>query len=403
MSIAINHQEPSSEEIVRDLGTEPIPAYPYYHPDYFELEKAAIFRRTWLQIAHICELPEPGSFIVREIEIASASILITRGPDDVVRAFHNVCTHRGSQLVREGSGNRFAFTCAYHMWNFGHDGKLRAAPDFDRFYVDKSKCNLVRVSVDTCGGLIFVNLDPSPRQTLREFLGGVADELEALPMARATCFSEYVYEMEGNWKLIVDNFQENYHLRVVHARSAGGSGTGPENPFGYPVAFGFNGPHRRQTIWTNPAVKPAPVQGVGFAKMVECAAGDGLLDGPVNKDYFGIFPNLFVFSQPIMPQSHCIMPLSPDRSRGVVRLYWIGEDTNASRRFAREYAFASIREVHAEDRISIEANQRGLRSGALQHIHFQSQEVLCRHFYHAVQSAIDDFKSSTGARSPSAQ
>lgn len=73
MSTAINTQGPSSEEIVRHLGTEPIPAYPYYHPDYFELEKAAIFRRSWLQIAHISELPEPGSFIVREIEIANAS------------------------------------------------------------------------------------------------------------------------------------------------------------------------------------------------------------------------------------------------------------------------------------------------------------------------------------------
>src|SRR5580658_3479013 len=89
----------SSEEILR-FGTDPIPAKPYYDPDYYALEAAAVFKRTWLQIGHVSELPVPGSYIVRSIEVVRSSVLITRGPDNLIRAFHNVCTHRGSKLVQ---------------------------------------------------------------------------------------------------------------------------------------------------------------------------------------------------------------------------------------------------------------------------------------------------------------
>ncbi len=112
------------------LGTAPVPAGPYYRDDYFELEREAIFRRSWLQIGHVSEVAEPGQFIVRSVEIARASILITRSSDGALRAFHNVCTHRGTQLVAEPCGRRSSFSCPYHRWTFGNVGKLRAAPDF---------------------------------------------------------------------------------------------------------------------------------------------------------------------------------------------------------------------------------------------------------------------------------
>ena len=97
---------------------------------------------------------------------------------------------------------------------------------------------------------------PSP---LREWLGDYADMLDQMPVAQATTFSEYTYDIAANWKLTYDNFQENYHLRFIHPRS-GGAATGDDNPFGYPASVGFNGPHRTQQIWTNPqpAVKRVP-------------------------------------------------------------------------------------------------------------------------------------------------
>src|SRR5581483_7311076 len=186
---------------LRSLGTEPIPAGPYYEPDYFELEREAIFRRTWLQLAHLCEFPQRGSFVVREIEVARASILIVRGQDDRIRAFHNVCVHRGTQLVTEPSGQASSFTCRYHAWSYAADGRLRVAPEMERFFIGKEDCTLKEVALEICAGLIFVNLERNPRQSLREFLGPVADMMESRPVARATAFSEYVYDIDANWKL----------------------------------------------------------------------------------------------------------------------------------------------------------------------------------------------------------
>jgi len=384
------------DEDTAGLGTEPIPAGPYYQPDYFELEREAIFRRTWLQIGHVSELPGPDSFIVREVEIANCSILITRGRDDRIRAFHNVCTHRGTQLVSEGNGRRALFKCPYHMWAFSGDGQLRSAPDFERFYVDKSQCGLPEVAVDVCAGLIFINLDKSPRQGLREFLGPLAEELETLPVARATTFSEYVYEIEGNWKITYDNFQENYHLRFIHPRSGEASG-GPQNPFGYPVKYGFQSPHRTQVIWSNPDARPTPLQGLAFMKGAGFAARDGFGDYQNAKKYFAIFPNLFLFGSPMTPFSQCVVPLSPTRSRGIIRMYWIGDDDCASRRFSREYAMALAKDIHSEDVSVIEAGQRGLNSGALSHIHFQSQEILCRHLFLQVNERVEAYRAERAA------
>jgi phenylpropionate dioxygenase-like ring-hydroxylating dioxygenase large terminal subunit len=202
-----------------------------------------------------------------------------------------------------------------------------------------------------------------------------------------------VYEIDANWKLTYDNFQENYHLRFVHPRS-GVAAIGEENRFGYPVRFGFHGPHRTQTIWTNPTPTVYPTQLVAFAHMAAFAAADGFADGEQGKEYYAVFPNFFMFGSPIQPFSHCVMPISASRSRGVIRMYWIGEDDSAAKRFGREYAMATALDIHAEDRALIEAGQRGLSSGALEHIHFQEQEVLCRHLFANVDERVRAYQAA---------
>jgi phenylpropionate dioxygenase-like ring-hydroxylating dioxygenase large terminal subunit len=386
----------TSDEDVSGQGTDPIPAGPYYREDYFELEREAVFKRVWLQIGHVCEIPEPGNFMVRPLRVANASILITRGKDGALRAFHNACTHRGTQLTDETAGKRATFTCRYHGWTFNNDGELRSAPDFERFYVDKKDCALRPVAVDACAGLIFVNLDPHPKQGLREYLGPLAEQLERRPIAKATTFSEYVYEIEGNWKLTYDNFQENYHLRFVHPRSGNGAG-GPGNEFGYPARVGFHGPHRTQTIWSNPAPQPTDVQMFAFMNAMRFTAGQGYPPGdPENQEYFALFPNFFLLGNPSQHFSHTVYPISPTRSHGVIRLYWIGDDACASQRFAREYSMATAFDIHSEDRALIQAGQRGLSSGALEHIHFQSREVLCRHLFNNIDAMVQAYKAERG-------
>jgi phenylpropionate dioxygenase-like ring-hydroxylating dioxygenase large terminal subunit len=395
MTSDANHAyTPPSAEEAAYLGTGPVRAGPYYRDDYFELEREAIFKRSWLHIGHVCELPSPGSYMVREVEVANASILITRDKDDVIRAFHNVCTHRGTQLVSDSTdGNRSSFTCPYHAWAFNSDGQLRAAPDFERFYVDKSRCNLAHIALEICAGLIFINLDQAPAQSLRESIGGLAQQLETLPVSKATTFSEYVYEIDANWKLTYDNFQENYHLRFIHPRSGGGGAVGPINPFGYPERYGFHGEHRTQTIWTNPSPILSDTQQLAFGRLVPKLMEKGLMNSPYGREYYALFPNFFLIGNPVQHFSHTVMPISARKSRGVFRIYWVGADDSASERFGREFSMANLRDVHSEDRAVIEAGQRGLNSGALEYIHFQEQEVLLRHLMYHVNEKVQAYQA----------
>lgn len=381
----------SVEDAADRLGSGPVAAAPYFDPDWWELERRAIFMRTWLHVGHVCELPGPGCFIRRDLEFANASLLIMRGKDGEVRAFHNVCTHRGTRLVEEAEGKRALFSCQYHRWTYGPEGQLVSAPDLERFHVDKDSCGLRKVALAICGGLIFINLAKSPQQDLREFLGPIFDALENLPVARATHFSEWTYEIEANWKLNFDNFQENYHLRFIHPRT-GEQAMGPENPFGYPTAYGFCGPHRSQVLWKNPSPPPIPpVMRFAHGRAAQLAAHDATWP----KTDFKLFPCLHIVGLAANFYSHTMTPLGPSRTRGQIRMYWTGEADSPSRLFTREFTSMAIRDVLVEDRHAVEAGQRGLSSGAIDKVHFQDHEVLLRHLYRTVEEKVAQYRSQT--------
>ncbi len=391
----MNVQSPvftSPDEAVAWMGTDPIPAKRYYDPEWFELERQAIFMRSWIEVGHVCELPEPGTWIRRELEFAQASILIVRGKDGEIRAFYNACTHRGTQLVEDERGKGANFLCPYHFWNFGDDGRLVAAPDFNRFALRKEDCSIPRIAVEVCAGLIFVNLDPNPRKSLREHLGSYAEQLETLAVAKATHFAEYTYEIEANWKITYDNFQENYHLRHVHGLT-GVATVHPDNLYGYPDKYTFDGPNRTQQIWSNPEPLIRPMQGFNFGLAARLAMEEGILGGEYDRTYFAVFPSLFVIGNPVQHFSHKVYPISATRSRGVFRVYGVGADNSATKRYAREYTLASIHDIHTEDVNIIDRAQKGLLSGAIKNIHFMNMEGLCRHLYQNVVREVEEWQA----------
>jgi hypothetical protein len=117
-------------------------------------------------------------------------------------------------------------------------------------------------------------------------------------------------------------------------------------------------------------------------------------------DFICLFPTFTLFGLPIRHFTQTLMPLAPDRTRSVIRFYWVGEPENASERFAREYVMASQRDIHVEDRYVIESGQRGLSSGALEHINFQVDEVLCRHLYNSVDALVQDYRAELAGGGP---
>ena len=109
-----------------ELGTGPIPVDYYVSREYFEREQALIFRKVWLIAGRIDQIPNPGDFFVKDLAVCKTSILIVRGKDGAIRAFHNMCTHRGNKLVPDTSGTcRGMFTCKFHGCGYGPDGALR--------------------------------------------------------------------------------------------------------------------------------------------------------------------------------------------------------------------------------------------------------------------------------------
>lgn len=191
----------------------------YIQPDILAREKENIFFRTWQFACHASELVEPGNFVT--ITIFDQKIFLTKGNDDVIRAFYNVCPHRGHTLV-EGSGTKKRLTCPYHAWTFTLEGKLRGMPRKENTDVpSRSDICLNEVRVDQILDFIFVNLDPDA-QSLAEFAPGLEEQmLEAVPDIREMVLVKgdtlgASYFCEANWKVMVDNYLECHHCAVAH-------------------------------------------------------------------------------------------------------------------------------------------------------------------------------------------
>jgi phenylpropionate dioxygenase-like ring-hydroxylating dioxygenase large terminal subunit len=160
-----------------ELGTGPIPIEPYISREYFEKERERIFRKVWLNIGRVEQIPSSGDYFVKDLAMCTTSILVVRGKDGTIRALHNMCSHRGNQLVWDKQGTCQMSTCKFHGWAYALDGSLRHITDEDNFFgLKKETLGMTPVSVDTWEGFIFINVDPAPRQTLPEYLG---EELRA--------------------------------------------------------------------------------------------------------------------------------------------------------------------------------------------------------------------------------
>ncbi|MEM7208771.1 MAG: aromatic ring-hydroxylating dioxygenase subunit alpha [Pseudomonadota bacterium] len=192
-----------------------LPSRYYYDSEVLEAEKHSIFYKTWRLVAHISEVARPRQFVT--CEIFDQSVLVIRGEDEVLRAFHNVCQHRGTRLVdeRRGEGKR-AFVCKYHSWGYGTDGSLVAAPRTEKLSnFNKADICLPRVLVQEFAGFVFINLDANAKPMEEIYPGAAELILEHAPDMMDLKFeSEHDFVAPVNWKVVMDNNIESYHLML---------------------------------------------------------------------------------------------------------------------------------------------------------------------------------------------
>lgn len=205
--------EANVAELIRNQQPGTPLAQPFYtDPAVYELELERIVTKCWYLAGHVSQIPDNGDFFVSRM--ANESAIVVRGSDGNVKAFANVCRHRGSLVCLEEKGSTRKFECPYHGWMYDIDGKLTAArampDDFDR-----ARHGLLPVSLEILGGLIFIAFTDNPPS-----LAGAKRDLEEpfrmFGFENLKVAAKKVYDIPANWKLAVENYQECYHCATAH-------------------------------------------------------------------------------------------------------------------------------------------------------------------------------------------
>jgi phenylpropionate dioxygenase-like ring-hydroxylating dioxygenase large terminal subunit len=374
------------------MGDAPLPVEPYVSREFFEREREKVFKRAWLQVAREEDIPNPGDYRVVDLEVLGWSVILTRGADGQLRAFHNICTHRGNKVALQRSGNAKGFTCGFHGWVFGNDGDLKhmAGEEYFPPGTDRCKLGLKPVTMDTWNGFVFVHAQAQPAQGLREYLGGMADQIERFPFDRCTRIARYEATPRVNWKVAIDAFQEAFHAIMVHRASLPNSASAPQNPSAALTSVRFHGPHRSLSAWSNPNYRPPEVgmivgkYGPTFATAKDQFPGINP-DGDENWwfDINVFFPNFFCDTGPGWYFTYNFWPISENRTRWTMDIYQLKAE-HAGGLLAQEHTKILLRDAVLEDFSTLEATQQMMESGALTHITISELEIALRHQMHVV-------------------
>jgi phenylpropionate dioxygenase-like ring-hydroxylating dioxygenase large terminal subunit len=199
------------DQAMEDAHT--LPAEFYRSMAFFEFERNELLRREWLCVGRADEIPEPGDFFTTDL--LDEPLLIVRGDDGLVRVLVNICRHRG-MLVANGAGHTRHFVCPYHAWTYGRDGHLLRSPHIEKsHHFDPDRCRLPQLASEIWNGFVFVNFDGRATALAPRLKG-----LDALLANYETAGMHHAFveeeEWRTNWKCLVENFMEGYHLSVLH-------------------------------------------------------------------------------------------------------------------------------------------------------------------------------------------
>jgi carnitine monooxygenase subunit len=332
----------------------------YSSPEIAALERERIFRRAWQYAGRFEELIAPGSFAAAQV--GGLPVVLTRDRDDVLRAFANVCRHRGA-VVASGAGERGTLQCPYHAWTYGLDGRLRAAPrtrDDPSFELDG--LGLVPLAVGRWGPFVFVNPDEAagPLEDALGDLPSVAAE-HGLDLDALRFHHRVEYEIRANWKIALENYLECYHCQLNHP--------------GLVSVID----DRRLTL---------EARGLRASQFNPAHPDFDVRGGLPGGQFHLLFPSLKVNVEPGPPNLSIgpVWPVAPDRCRGYLD-YFFAPD--ASEDWIAEF-LAFDAQVGAEDTALVEAAQAGASSGLVAEGRLlEYDEQLIAHFQAYVRAALE--------------
>ncbi len=403
------------------LDTSPVSYEDSISPEHYELERDAIFRRTWLNVGRVEQLPRKGSYFTKELDAARTSVIVVRDTDGEVRAYHNICRHRGNKLVwndfpgEETKGTCRQFTCKYHGWRYGLKGELNFVQQESEFFdLDKSRFGLAPVRAEVWEGFIFVMLDPSNTTPLAEYMGEIGAGLVGYPFHEMTQVTKYRAEVGSNWKLFIDAFAEFYHAPVLHAKQAVAEESAKLSGYGYEaLAYQIDGPHSMVSSWGG----MSPPKDESMVKPIERKVRSGLFgpwDRPIDfelppgvnparhkawgVDSFVFFPNFMILLwAPNWYLTYHYWPTSYNTHIFEGGLYFVPPKSSRER-LAQELAAVTFKEYALQDGNTLEATQTMLESRAVTEFPLNDQEVLLRHLHVTARKYVDDYRDAHGAK-----
>ena len=322
-----------------------LPPEAYYQQEWFALEGRRLFRRTWNFVGETRDLEGTGAYLTADI--GGAPVLVLRDKQGRLRAFHNVCRHRGAKLL-DGSGHCSAIVCPYHRWRYDLDGALNNVPQQARELaeLERSDWGLLPVAVAEWAGLVFVNPDGRAPELL-DWLAGIPELLGAFEPERLKVVTAGAYEFRANWKFYIENHVDWYHLWYTHPKTL----RMWDHHAGEMLQTGAHWASFEPAAKTEATMTPA------------LATIDGLDERQRQNGAHLVFPNLTLFTGAGYFATGLVQPLGPERARMHFRaLVSPEQEVTPELSASMLQAFREITEV--EDADMTERLQAAVRSDA---------------------------------------
>lgn len=367
-------------KVPNDWDRKGLPGWTYHSPALFALERERVFLTHWQLAGHVCDVPAPGDWLA--FDLLGERAVVMRGQDGVVRAFHNLCRHRGARVVDGAQGTcRGAIVCPFHGWVYNLDGTLRGASRPESFGgMDRAAFGLKPIEMETFHGFIFLRFAPGPQPPVAQLLAPFSADFAAYGFDRLLPVStpDWTTDLPVNWKSVRDVDNEGYHVALAHP--------GLQELYGRTyrdlnLADGLSISHGE--------FGDAPGRGWSVRHYVRLSPPRDDLPGHLRRawTYYGLFPNMVIAATPEGVQFYQDLPLSPGLTRLTGRLYRWPDESRAARA-ARYLAVRIDRATSAEDRqLSIWSNE-SMQSSAFEGFHLSDLEYGLRRHHDGLRALL---------------
>jgi glycine betaine catabolism A len=338
-----------------------LPKRVYHDPAFLEWERAHILRRDWVMVGREADIADPGTYAL--IDLDGESVIVVRGRDGVLRAFFNVCRHRGTPVTEEACGKAVRFQCPYHAWIYDLDGRLVRAKHTDELEdFALEDYGLASVALETWQGFVFLNLD-GDAAPLADQLGDLVEHWSRFDFSTLRSARQIEYDVAANWKFIAENYSECYHCPGVHPQ------LNKLTP--YDLGGDFDPHGAWQGGWME-LVGTAETMSLGEAGTGGAGHGSangrpsmrGITDVDERRvSYYVVWPMAFLSIHPDYLLVHRLLPMGPERT--LVVCDWLFEpETMAQPAFDPSDAIAFWDLTNRQDWHVCELQQRGTRSSS---------------------------------------